>query len=265
MDIDSEEEFRSSFPKNRNSSNLRVKGGDLRPDVSGLSEKEGAEVLDAWKIKRKAFTDKVHRTAIKADLEMRRFEFDIRENALGNHNTQLRAMSVVNASQLSAGHVFQLKNTLLLWIVEEANLRRVKIKVMRSDDENLVVAGFHFYVYRRYSKKVGWSVVQACCREGDDLLMIPVKCMNISESKLRTPLRSKMIAPIIVNAIEETPGISYQMMTEILKPYANNYAITLRKITQGSIKCIVLSVRNSTTTQRTVLKTKWRDYRVAST
>jgi hypothetical protein len=39
MDIDSEEEFRSSFPKNPNSSKLRVKGGDQRPDVSDLSEK----------------------------------------------------------------------------------------------------------------------------------------------------------------------------------------------------------------------------------
>ncbi len=233
MDIDSEEEFRSSFTKNRNSSKLRVKGGDLRPDVSGLSEKEGAEVLDTWKIKRKAFTNKVHRTAIKADLEMRNFKFDTREDALGDHSTQLRAMSVVNASRLSAGHLFQLKNTLLLRIVEDANLRRVKIKVMRSDDENIVVAGFHFYVYGRYSKKVHWSVVQACCHEGDNLLMIPVKWMNISESKLCTPLELKMITPIIANAVKETPDISYQMMREILKPYANDYAITDNILQEG--------------------------------
>ena len=61
---------------------------------------------------------------------------------------------------------FQLRNTLLLRIVEEANLRRVKNNVMRSDNENLVVAGFHFYVCGRYLKKVGWSVVQVCCHEG---------------------------------------------------------------------------------------------------
>jgi hypothetical protein len=135
-------------------------------------------------------------------------------------------MSVVNASRLSAGHVFQLKDTLHLWIVEEANLHRVKIKVMRSDIENLIVAGFHFYVCVRYSKKDGWNVVQACCREGDDLLKIPVNCMNISEKKLRTPLQSKIIAPLIANAVEETPGISYQMIRDILSPFANNYALT---------------------------------------
>jgi hypothetical protein len=41
-------------------------------------------------------------------------------------------------------HVFQLQDTLRLRIVEEANLLRVKIKVMRSDIENLIVAGYHF-------------------------------------------------------------------------------------------------------------------------
>jgi len=46
MDIDSEEAFRSSFPKNQISSKLRVKGGDQRPDVSDLFEKEAEEVLD---------------------------------------------------------------------------------------------------------------------------------------------------------------------------------------------------------------------------
>jgi hypothetical protein len=106
MDIDSKEELRSSFPKNQNSSKLQFKGGDLRPDVSGLSEKEAEEVIDTWKVKRKAFTDKVNQTAVKADIEMRKFEFDTREEALGDHSTQLCAMSVVNASRLSAGHLF---------------------------------------------------------------------------------------------------------------------------------------------------------------
>jgi hypothetical protein len=119
MDIDSEEEFRSSFSKNQNSSKLRVKGGEQRPDVSDLSEKEAEEVLEKWRKKRKAFTDKVNWTAVRADHETRKLEFDSsREEALGDHSTQLRAMSVVNASRLSAGHVFQLKDTLCLRIVE---------------------------------------------------------------------------------------------------------------------------------------------------
>ncbi len=149
--------------------------------MSKLSEKEAEEVLNIWRKKRKAFTDKVNRAAVKADHEMRKFEFDTREEALGDHSTQLCPMPVVNASRLSAGHVFQLKNTLLLRIVEEANLRRMKIKVMRmrSDDENLIVARIHFYVCMGYSKMVGWNVVQACCREGDNLLMIPANSVNI--------------------------------------------------------------------------------------
>jgi hypothetical protein len=35
-----------------------------------------------------------------------------------------------------------------------------------------------------------------------------------------------MIAPIIANAVEETPGISYQMIREILSPFTNDYALT---------------------------------------
>jgi len=102
MDIDSEEEFRSSFPKNQNSSKLQVKGGDQRPDVSGLSKNEAEEVLNKWRKTRKAFTNKVNRTAVRADHEMRKFEFDSRKEALGDHSTQLvRAMSVVNTSRLS--------------------------------------------------------------------------------------------------------------------------------------------------------------------
>jgi hypothetical protein len=120
MDIDSEEEFRSSFPKNQNCSKLQVKGGGQRPDVSDLSEKEAEEVIDKWRKQHKAFTDKVSRNAIRADHEMRKFEFDSREETLGDHSTHLRAMSVVNASRLSACHVFQLKDTLRLRIVERS-------------------------------------------------------------------------------------------------------------------------------------------------
>ena len=120
MDIDSEEEFRSSFPKNQNCSKLQVKGGGQRPDVSDLSEKEAEEVIDKWRKQHKAFTDKVSRNAIRADHEMRKFEFDSREETLGDHSTHLRAMSVVNASRLFACHVFQLKDTLRLRIVERS-------------------------------------------------------------------------------------------------------------------------------------------------
>ncbi len=67
--------------------------------------------------------------------------------------------------------------------MEEANLHRVKIKVMRSDIENLIVAGFHFYVCVRYSKKVGWNVVQACCREGDDLVLFLRERIMVNNDK----------------------------------------------------------------------------------
>ncbi len=42
-----------------------------------------------------------------------------------------------------------------------------------------------------------------------------------------------MIAPIIANAVEETPGISYQMIREILSPFANDYALTNNILQDG--------------------------------
>ena len=41
-----------------------------------------------------------------------------------------------------------------------------------------------------------------------------------------TPLKSKMVVPIILGAVSEKPGITYQSLREILKPYAKDYAVT---------------------------------------
>ncbi len=34
-----------------------------------------------------------------------------------------------------------------------------------------------------------------------------------------------MVVPLIVGAVAENPGIQYQCLWEILKPYANDYAL----------------------------------------
>ena len=57
---DSEDEFNTSFPKDKSRSKLRVAGGTACPDISMMSDEEGAKVLKQWKVERtKAFTDKV--------------------------------------------------------------------------------------------------------------------------------------------------------------------------------------------------------------
>jgi hypothetical protein len=48
----------------------------------------------------------------------------------------------------------------------------------------------------------------------------------MEEKGLQAPFKSKWVGHVLWNAIEETPGLQYQMMHEILKPYFNKYVLT---------------------------------------
>ncbi len=50
---------------------------------------------------------------------------------------------------------------------------------------------------------------------------------------LITPLKAKMVVPIILGAVAELPGITYQSLKEILKPYAKDYALTDNILQEG--------------------------------
>ncbi len=52
-----------------------------------------------------------------------------------------------------------------------------------------------------------------------------IKLTQKSGRSLTTPLKLKMIIPLIVGAIGDNPGIPHAMLWEILKPYANDYAL----------------------------------------
>ncbi len=77
-----------------------------------------------------------------------------------------------------------------------------------------------------YSVQYGWQVSKACCREGDNFSIIPQNHRVVEEKGLRTPFKSKWVGHVLWNAIEDTPGLPYQMMREILKPYFNEYVLT---------------------------------------
>ncbi len=81
-------------------------------------------------------------------------------------------------------------------------------------------------MYATYSVQFGWHVTKACCREGDDLNVIPPNHRDIEQKVLQTPFKSKWVGHVLWNTIEDTPGITYQMMREILKPYFNAYVLT---------------------------------------
>lgn len=218
---DSEDETRTSFPKD---TDRRYISGPQKPDVSFMTESEGAAVLRAYTKKRKAHTDKerLHRA------KLVKSKTNTSKLFTGPSCDQLRTMKVVENNRLNENHTFKVKETFYLRIAEEANLRCIKMKVVRSDDMNLIVAGLDFYVNGTYIEKVGWKVHVAICREGDDILKIPPKDKIDPDDKVsaRTPFRSKWFAPIIQGAVLENPGASYSVLKEMIRPYANDYAIT---------------------------------------
>jgi hypothetical protein len=132
----------------------------------------------------------------------------------------------VESHHLFKGHSFQLKETLQICIAEEANLCLIKVKTIRSDSNNLIVAGRNFYLCATYSVQYGWQVSKACCREGDDFSIIPHNHRVIEEKGLQTPFKSKWVGHVLQNAIEDTPGLPYQMIRKILKQYFNKYVLT---------------------------------------
>ena len=138
----------------------------------------------------------------------------------------VQPMEYVESNRLLKGHTFQLKKMLQIRIAEEANLRLIKVKTIRSDSNNLIVAGRNFYVCATYSVQCGWQVSKACCREGDNFSIIPQNHRVFKEKGLRAPFKSKWVSHLLWNAIEETPGLPYQIMHKLLKPHVNKYVLT---------------------------------------
>jgi hypothetical protein len=135
-------------------------------------------------------------------------------------------MEYVESHLLDKGHTFQLKEMLQVRIAEEVNLHLIKAKTIRSNSMNLTVAGRNFYVSTTYSVQYGWQVMKAWCRFEDDFSIIPKNHMVMEDKGLRPPFKSKWVGHVLWNTVEDTPGLMYQMMHEILKPYINEYVLT---------------------------------------
>ncbi len=73
----------------------------------------------------------------------------------------------------------------------------------------------------------------AVCHDGDDILKIP-PIYRVTDLEWRSgrsigiPLKSKMLIPIILNAVAANPGIPYHYLRELLSSYVRAYALTGR-------------------------------------
>jgi hypothetical protein len=225
---DSDNEFWSSFPRDHNSRNF-ILGGPQKPDMMGMTAVEEEALKKQYKMARKSFTNK-ERLALMKSMPNKGVATLPQKSQLGffkvDQNEMVRPMEYVESHCLLKGHTFQLKEMLQIHIAEEANLRLIKAKTIRSNSNNLIVAGRNFYLCATYSVQHGWQVSKSCCREGDDFSIIPQNHMVIEEKGLQTPFKSKWVGHVLRNAIEDTPGLPYQMMPKILKPYFNKYMLT---------------------------------------
>ena len=233
VDADSEDErLRSSFPKPTDRTRKPIiPGGPQPPDLSNYPEESQRKaVWGKYVRERKKYCDQERHKRIR---QQKSVSADDNTNLhTGDQTEQLRTMSEVEKGRLLEGQVFRTKDIVHLRIAEEANLRGISTRVQRSDVVNLLVVGVNFYVHTTLYENTGWVVHTAICREGDDTLQIPprhrVDMESVLEKKgyLRIPIKARMVAPLIKEAVGENPSITYQAIHEIMKPYAKGYTLT---------------------------------------
>ena len=226
FDDEYNEKYCTSIPseaacdRNRN----RIAGGPQRPDKCTKSEER------FYQRERKAYTDNHRRTLMKTLAAVELNMSPQRERQIveytGDQYPHIRLMNFVEQNRLMPGHTFADKTTLQIRIAEEANLRNIKTRVLKSCNMQYVVAGERFYVKASHLIYEGWKVHVCICRENDDTLCIPMKATFMNEKSLRSPFTGKWIGHILRSHLELMPGMSYNHMRSLTENYAHGHLIT---------------------------------------
>jgi hypothetical protein len=221
------------FPRDKSKNKNYNIDGPQPPDLDKYPKKERVVVWDAYKKKRKAFTDQQRKNRANLACEGLKVSEDVNPSDYKGCNLdRIRTMDKVEAHPLMANHTFSSRDIVYLRVAEEANLRSIVIKINRSDNQQFVASGIDFYVRALFTDGVGWLVTTAVCRDGDDILKIPPShCVTIplelqSGRSIGTPLKSKMLVPIILNAVAGNPGIPSRYLRELFSKYVRSYALT---------------------------------------
>ena len=201
-----------------------IAGGPQRPDHPSKSDER------FYKRDRKAYTDNQRRKLMKtlASVEMNmspQKEKQMTEYT-GDQYPHIRLINFVEQNRLMTGHTFADKTALQIRIGEEANLRNIKTRVLKSCKMQYVVAGDRFYVKASHLIYEGWKVHTCICRENDDTLCIPTKAMFLNKRSLRSPFTGKWIGHILRSHLELMPGMSYNHMRSLTENYAHGHLIT---------------------------------------
>jgi hypothetical protein len=123
IDSDSEDEARTSFPKNKKLSKNLIIGGPQPTDTTGMSAVDAKLTKEADRTLRKQWSDKIRLQRLKENKVG-----SPPRASLGNINENLRVMVDAEANCLSVGHMFPIKQIFWLRIAEEALLRGINVR-----------------------------------------------------------------------------------------------------------------------------------------
>ena len=114
---------------------------------------------------------------------------------MGHGGDTLRPLVEVEKYSLRQGQMFTDKNTFWMRIAEEALLRNIHIRAVRSELTVLVVCGPSFHCEGTFREGHGWTCKIAVCREGDDTSSLPdrTKYDSIMKKSTHTPLYYKWV------------------------------------------------------------------------
>ncbi len=115
--------------------------------------------------KRKAFTDanrcKLLSALLSVDMDVSPQKVTLKDHT-GDQYPHICLMTVVENCPLLAGHTFAERDTVMIRIGEEANLRNIKVKVLKSCQMQYEVAGDSFYVKASNIMFQGWTIRSLC-------------------------------------------------------------------------------------------------------
>ena len=202
-----------------------IAGGPVKPDTTHMTEDEATDALREYAKERKSYTDKQRSERRKKGNLLATVVFS------GDDSPSLRLESIVENRRLIVGDSFAEKVVLRMRVMEEANLRGISVKTVRSDNYTLKVKGERFFVLASYSEKKGWVVKHAMVRDNDPLPQLDAGELEDADNDdnnalPRTPFTSKWLVPLIHAAVEEKPNITNADLRRILLPYGKPYALT---------------------------------------
>ncbi len=197
-------------------------GGPQYQDYSKMTASMAAIAKKEDCAKRKAWTDAQHMNRLK-----KKNTASPPSKSRGHVSDTLRPLEEVKRKHLVKGNVFPSREILWMRIVKEALLRGINVKASRVDWTNLTVYGYQFYASGTFKECYGWECNEAICREGDDLNNIPDKYFVMDKIfTTKTPLALAWVIPTIMPTVEKDPGVSYEQLRSLIRPYAKDFHIT---------------------------------------